>query len=832
MVIDFNALNGNNSMDTTLDPRELFDVLPEKDDKYEEYLRDVQTEVLNKWFNENRDKKDVILKMNTGSGKTVVGLLILKSCLNEDKGPAVYVVPDNYLLQQVTREAEALGIEVTQDTRNPDFLKGEAILVINIFKLINGRSTFGVEQVAIDIGSIIVDDAHACLDIAENQFSIEIPSQTTLYTQILDLFRDSLKQQSETKLVEIEAGEPNAQQIVPFWSWNDNKTEIIKFLHKEKDNRENYSSLFFGWNLLKNNIELCNCVIGSNAIEISPKFLPIHNIPSFQRAGRRIFMSATISDDSILTSHFDIDPTSITEAITPNSSNDIGERMIITPQELNPSIKNDELKRFYKELSTTENVVVIVPSKHRSLFWQDVADHILDSESLNSGVASLKRRHEGLVIVINKYDGIDLPKSACTVLVIDGLPDVRRKIDKVEESALQGTETTLGRKIQKIEQGMGRGIRSKDDYCVVFLMGHSLVSHLYVNGAVSRFTPATKSQIDLSKQLSKQIKGTTLEDLKEVIDHSLNRNKDWIKASRGALIKVKYDSGVNFDERVVLERQAYNQGIINNYSEAAKLLSDFINKENDPILKGFLKQKMAEYIHFYDPVRAQQVLMSAVKENTQVIHPLDGIQYNRLLPSDSTQAQTLLNNIQWEFKDANKYILTVNKLIDELKFMKDTSNVFEQAIEELAKVIGLRGQRPEKQYKRGPDNLWLVGNSLYFVIECKNESTSEEISKKDCNQLNGSIQWFHEGYDQDHELVPIMIHNSNVFEYAASPNKSIKIINADRLELLKSNLRKFAQAVAANSNDVGKIDNLLKQYSFKGNDFIREYTVEYQVRRS
>ena len=42
--------------------------------------------------------------MNTGSGKTVVGLLILKSCLNEEKGPAVYVVPDSYLVKQVIRK--------------------------------------------------------------------------------------------------------------------------------------------------------------------------------------------------------------------------------------------------------------------------------------------------------------------------------------------------------------------------------------------------------------------------------------------------------------------------------------------------------------------------------------------------------------------------------------------------------------------------------------------------------------------------------------------------------------------------------------------------------
>jgi len=826
MFIDFDKLNGNNSVDTTIDPRELFDVLPEKDEKYEEYLRDVQTEVLNKWYNNNRDKKDVILKMNTGSGKTVVGLLALKSSLNENKGPAVYVVPDAYLLKQVKNEAKSLGVEVTENTRDPSFLKGESILVINIFKLINGISQFGVEQKEIDIGSIVIDDAHACLDISESQFTIKIPSNTGVYKELLGLFRESIKQQSEVGLIELENGDPKANQMVPFWSWIDYKSDVIRLLHREKDNDgDDYKSLKFGWPLIKNNIDLCNCVIGSDFIEISPKFLPIHTIPSFQQAKRRIFMSATIADDSVLVSHFNIDPESINEAITPNSPNDIGERMIVVPQELNPAITDDELKVFYKNLSKTQNVVVIVPSYYRAEYWKDAADDILKSENLNNGVSRLKNGHVGLVVVVNKYDGIDLPKSACTVLVIDGLPDVRRKIDKVEESALRGSEVASGGKIQKIEQGMGRGIRSKDDYCVVFLMGHSLVSHLYVNGAISNFTPATKKQMELSDQLSKQLRGKSLHELRSVIDYSLKRDRDWIKTSRGALVQVKYDPEVNFNERVVLERSAYNQALINNNQEAVKMIQDAINEEEDATLKGFLKQKMAEYMHFIDSVEAQKTLKSAVKDNTQVIHPIEGIQYDRLMPTDSSQAQQLLEKIKTRFKDPNKFVIFVNKLIDQLVFVPGTSNIFEEAIKDLAEVIGLKGQRPEKQFNKGPDNLWNVGGSSYFVIECKNEATTNFISKGDCNQLNGSITWFNNHYDHNNVLVPIMIHRSDKFEYSASPDPTIRIINEKLLEELKSNLRSFAQAVALNSNDVNKIDDLLNQHAFKEKKFIKKYTI-------
>lgn len=95
--------------------------------------------------------------MNTGSGKTVVGLIILKSCLNEEKGPAVFVVPDSYLVQQVCREAKLLGVSVTTDPDDISFLRKQAILVINIHTLVNGKSKFGMRPYNnIDIGSIII----------------------------------------------------------------------------------------------------------------------------------------------------------------------------------------------------------------------------------------------------------------------------------------------------------------------------------------------------------------------------------------------------------------------------------------------------------------------------------------------------------------------------------------------------------------------------------------------------------------------------------------------------------------------------------------------------
>ena len=58
------------------EPSTLFDALPSKADGYG-YLRAVQKAVLDAW-SERRDEHEVVIKTNTGGGKTIVGLLMLQ----------------------------------------------------------------------------------------------------------------------------------------------------------------------------------------------------------------------------------------------------------------------------------------------------------------------------------------------------------------------------------------------------------------------------------------------------------------------------------------------------------------------------------------------------------------------------------------------------------------------------------------------------------------------------------------------------------------------------------------------------------------------------------
>lgn len=512
MDIDFSKLTSTFNQ-TVIEPRDIFMALPKKANIYG-YPRDVQTEVWKQWF-AKRNEKNTIIKMNTGSGKTVVGLTILQSCLNEGKGPAVYVVPDNLLREQVIEEATKLGIRVTSDEGDYYFRNKEAILVINIHKLVNGMSVFGLRQSNnIKIGSIIIDDVHACLDTIEKQHTIFIKNNQNLYKKIIECVSKYQEVNDSQSFYDItDRKDPRYSYLVPFWIWQKECKNVYKHISDPKYKDEEIS--LFKLPLMRDNWKTANCVISARGIEITLKGTPISKITSFEEAQRRIFMSATLADDSVLISSMGLKIADISNIITPEKANDIGERLMIFPKFLNPNISDEEIKDKIFNLATQYNVVVLVPSQERAQFWNEsksVQVQVLSSglDNIQSGVDKLKSgEFKGLTILVNRYEGIDLPDDACRVLVIDGLPNMRNELEIAIRGINPNDKRLCREQIQKIEQGMGRGIRSNNDYCSIVLIGDKLADVIVNQEGKDFFSSATLEQWNLSKSLWNQLMKTS-----------------------------------------------------------------------------------------------------------------------------------------------------------------------------------------------------------------------------------------------------------------------------------------------------------------------------------
>ena len=90
-------------------------------------------------------------------------------------------------------------------------------------------------------------------------------------------------------------------------------------------------------------------------------------------------MSATLADDSIFVSALGLKKDDVTNIITPDKANDIGDRLILFPQHLNSNITDDEIKEKIVLLSERYNVLIIVPSRERGKFWDDTEKNIIDN---------------------------------------------------------------------------------------------------------------------------------------------------------------------------------------------------------------------------------------------------------------------------------------------------------------------------------------------------------------------------------------------------------------------------------------------------------------------
>jgi len=819
MELDFGKLNDGVSAKQT-DPRKIFTTL-KRDVRFKRPL-DEQSDVLDAWY-ERRTAKDLTIKMNTGGGKTVVGLLCLQSSLNENIRPAVYITPDNFLVAQVLAEAKALGISATQDEKDLDFIAGRSVLVANVHKLFNARSVFGVGEKRIPIGCIVIDDAHACLGVVHDQFGIKAHVGSPTYDSLIDLFEDHLMTQSPPGFLDIKANDASVVMALPYWAWQAKQDEVIKILHAQRNSAE----LEWSWPLLKECIPLCTCIFGGTHLEIAPQFVPIDRIPSFASAQRRVYMTATLADDTILVGNFKADASEVSKPIRPKGGGDIGDRMILAPQEINPQYTVEQIKALVADIARNRNVVVIVPSKSRADFWSDVANQVLDRENIQSGVELLKTKLVGVTVLVNKYDGIDLPGSACELLVIDGLPEVYGLSERLEMLLLDGTKRQLVRQIQRIEQGMGRGVRSSDDHCVVLLLGGKLTQRIHQPEAEEMFSSATRAQIALGREVSNQVRAKSLAELKPILNLCFDQNDKWVQAGRNAIVNAPPISGGNLDENQVRLREAFDAARILRYDLAVEKAQEAVTATSEEKVKGYLKQQLAQYTNFTNPAKAQELQLSAISSNSRVLRPITGTTYNKLSAPATGQTAAAVAFMQ-RFLEGNDLIIWVNGLLDDLDWGEEGTGRFEAAMFDLGSFLGFGSERPEEKMGRGPDNLWALGSLKYLVIECKSGAVlAAKISKSDTNQLNGSIVWFKDKYDNSCFATPIMVHPQTIFEYAASPPQDLRIVNRDGLTRLREGIRAYSISLSTSGafHDAREVEKQLKHHRLSAIEIVGLCTV-------
>lgn len=809
-MVDFSELLGKEPPRASADPLEIFQQADRKSGR--DYLRPPQIGVLKEWYSNQRTKPDVIVKLHTGQGKTLIGLLMLQSTLNELHRPVLYLCPSYFLVSQTCRQAEESGLYTVQTSDETtalprEFLNSERILVTHVKKLFNGKSVFGVSggtTESVDLGAIVIDDAHRCLEEIRGQFSIRVPRKLTLtkaphpvYQRLLDVFADSLKRQAPGTFREIEEGTPTSFLAVPFWSWRESQDEVVKVLSENKD----AEGVLFSWDLIKNSLSTCTCVLSGTNLEITPRLAPLQAIPSFTNASRRIYLTATLSEDSFLVRDMGLDPSAVTSPLSNGDVTYSGERLIVLPSLVNNKLGRERIIDWlmaFVSKSKSIGFAALVPTRFEAEDWRKRDAVVTDVDSLEEAIRTREaevatKKPSTPFVLLNAYDGVDLPDDICRILCMDSLPTYSSLYDRYLQEARPSSRISRRQRAQRVEQGLGRAIRGTGDWCIVVVIGNQLTSFLSETAKSEFLSNEVKTQIAIGEQLADELKkeGQDLLVVQRLIQQCLERNEGWKAFYRSRMSSVTTEPpNPEFAKRAQAERSgeiAYQQG----QAEFAREVVDrLIASSSDPSDKGWYLQLKAMYLYDTDPPKSMEVQLSARTLNSKLFMPPAGVSYSKITTKGSDRVRRILNIVK-SHPEWNSVFLYVDTILEGITFGR-SSDSFEEGIDQLGKLLGFETQRPDHDFHRGPDNLWWVGGTNYWVIECKNEVTRDRdtISKGETEQIGSSAAWFAETYEGC-TSANVLIHPYRLLAPDAFKTCELSVLTPDGLDGLKRDVHAF-----------------------------------------
>lgn len=833
-MVDFRRLRTQAKKAAPAEPLEIFRRLPKPQGINDLYTS--QAEVLESWF-ERRIESDVVVKLHTGGGKTLVGLLMAQSTLNETKEPVLYLAPTRQLVKQTLEKAKALGIAaVPYQTGSPlddDFINGKAIMVATYKALFNGRSKFGVRGAAkppIKVGAVILDDAHVAFSVVRDSFTLEVKSKedAELYEGLTSLFRKAFRDIDRLGTFDDTVRGLNGGVIeVPYWAWHEQLDTVREQLRTDA---ERYA---FVWPLLRDNLHLCHALISRNSFTITP-ILPLVNVfPTFSDSARRIYMSATIADDSEIVRTFDAEPRCVGNALTSRSLAGVSERMILIP-DLMP-FKLDVLDAVSKLLEWTAEkkklgAVILVPSNVAASRWDDVATFAEGSGDVELQVEQLQRRTtDGPVVFANRYDGIDLPGDACRLLVMEGLPAGTTDYELMRAATLYGGASISRMLAQRIEQGIGRGARGSGDHCVVILAGSDLAGWIAKEANFRLLTSATRAQLDMGSTVSKEVQDH--KELARTVATSFDRDPDWIEYHAETLAEgVEHEpADANRFDIAAAERKAFNLWADGYNDKAIARIDKGINAAQllDTQTRGWLLQLAGRIAnHWGQAERGDELQREAYGNNRNLLRPRVMPPY-RPLATPSAQAKVIVKQLQG-YRIRRGLLKRFEDVVAQLH-AHSTANQFEQALVELAQMIGLSAERFDSG-GQGPDVLWLLPQKVGFIIEAKSRKKEKNALTKDHHgQLLVAEQWFIQNYP-GYTAVRISAHPTNKATKPAAATDSYAL-TYERLAALISDARSLftslCESQLADDQLAAECARELERSSVRADKLVQNYLLRF-----
>ena len=837
-VADFKKLSAARPQEAPIDPFRIFQRLPKP--PHINDLWDSQSEALKLWA-KRRSEKDLVIKLNTGGGKTLVGLLIGQALENELHKPVLYLCPTRQLVQQTLEKAREVSIPAVPYETGPGdlptaFLNGQSILVATYSAVFNGRSKFGIlgsGSEPVLVGGVICDDAHVALAAIREAFTVTVTRKAheDLYRDLCTRFRADFEQIGRIGIFDdvIERDDPAVLEV-PYRAWSVKSSAIRELLARS------YADAFkYQLPLLRNSFDLCHALISGRDFSITPLLPLVDLFPTFQECPRRVYMSATIADDSSIIRTFDASEKSIKEPIIPDTLAGVGERMILAPSLMAFKAKDDRsvAKEVVNAVANQVNVVVLVPSEAAGNQWKACGSVVIGND-IDGAIETLQSPKTGrsTYIFANRYDGIDLPGDACRLLVLDGLPKAASAYDSFRSEALRGSSSLNLSLAQKVEQGLGRATRGAGDYCVVLLVGSDLTGWVTRRDSLELMTPSTRAQVNMGYGISKDI--SSLKELLDTMEQCFQRDPDWMRYHAETLAdRAEAPKADELAVAAASSERAYLRAFAQRlYPEAQSIASQYAAAHSDDRrLRGWFLQLAARAAYFLqDIAKADTLQREAFQANPILWCPAAAAELYVPASKVGGQAEAIITQIA-QFALPTGHLQAFEEEISNLT-PAATSNQLEQSLKRLGDFLGFHAERPEQDYGSGPDVLWLPADPVGLVIESKgNKKGTSSLSKMEHGQLLVSENWFKQHYPSRKPVRVVLHHNNKATEPAVA--QGTLALTFERLAKLTAALRSVLQDVClsmgSSQQRLALCDSLLKKNRLTYPELLAEFFMPFEV---
>lgn len=734
-MFDFGSLAKNSSAEVPATLYELFKQLDRKTTHTS--LRPAQLAALAA-LDDQLTQRDVIMKLSTGSGKTVLGLVYAEMMRRKYKGdPVVYLCPTTQLVEQAVASGQAIGVSVATFPRSGlpfGALSGDAVLACTYDKLFTANSVF--ESRSIRPSTIIMDDVHAGADRVRKYFTV--PVQDKVFDAVRKLLQPLCEQTDAATWAGIAKGDSGSTYEVPYWIWSRVSGEVARLLDSGKDE----APLLFTWGNIARYIELARCCISGTGAEIALHIPPVEDIPAYAGAKHRLFMSASIKDISGLISVLGCDPAAYARLIEPMEDEGAGERMILPTSLINPESKKEEIAEACGLLAKHTNVVVLTSSAAQAGPWTDAGAVLAISKDVDTALDRLRTTNGNYFVFAQRFDGVDLPDDACRILVIDGVPSGDRIIDHVDAYRQKESPEYEVRTVNKFEQALGRAVRSSADYAVVLLVGPDIAAFIGRKNVAALLEDRTRLQVDLGRELASKAgvgEKPIATIIAEMANALLSRYDGWKDAHR-ARVKVqgRQPRSTNltaYEAAALALRDGWGMAKAKNFPGAVTRLREAANGPLHQIQKAEMLYWVATYLHQFDPAQASNVYKAVFAANTKFPRPelVADRKFTRL-----TEQAVAVCQVFSPYASANAALARIDEVKAKLSYGNIAETV-ERGLHELGELLGATSSRPEKETGRGPDVLWIF-DDCGACIEAKSEK-STPIHKTEAAQLVLSAQW-------------------------------------------------------------------------------------------